>query len=303
MRTDGVADRLKGAIGLGAIVASIVCGGTGALVCSSANAASSAALAALPPALGRYYDAENRAVADAYAERARAKGLVPSRSETCFLPTGATSARPTVLAVPPLSAAAIRQREAAVAEIDAYLDPATSAAALRARTIGLQTAANAHGQGDLFVEDVAARLAQAIPGATDSARARALADARPIVRKLIDILTQDVTRQRTDTVDATALADRVRLAPGAAGPPSCSEPAIFERSAATPAANASGASDARAIELSAKARAAVAANPIAVLDAMRIAIDARDAREAVRARSELERAARNFIRQTAEGRL
>jgi hypothetical protein len=297
MRADGVADRLKGAIGLGAIVASIVCGRACASGCKPASAAPNATLAALPRALGRYYAAENRAVIDAYAERARANGLVPSRSETCVLPTGAASTRPTVLAVPPLSVSAIRQREAAVAEIAAYLDAATSAAELRARTIALQAAANEHGQGDLFVEDVAAGLAKAIPGAA----------ARPIVRKLIAVLKDDVTRQRADTIDATALAYRVSLAVGtrAAGarPPPCSEPAIFDRSADTPAANAARSSEPRAIELRTRARAAVAADPRAVVDAMQRAIDATDARAALRARSKLERAAQRFVRQTAEGRL
>jgi len=200
------------------------------------------------------------------------------------------------LAVPPLSVSAIRQREAAVAEIEAYLDVATSAAELRARTTGLQAAANEHGQGDLFVEDVAARLARAIPGS----------GARPIVRDLIVILTADVTRQRADTIDATALAYRVWLAGGTkagGGAPPCSEPAVFERSPDTPAASAARSSEPRAIELRTRARAAVAADPRAVLDAMRIALDVTDAGAAVRARSRLERTAQNFIRQTAEGRL
>jgi len=297
MRTDGVADRLKGAIGLSAIVASVLCGPAGATDCSAANDAPSDTLAALPGALGHYYDAENRAVIDAYTERARANGLAPSRSETCVLPTGAESTRPTVLAVPPLSVSAIRQREAAVAEIDAYLDSATSAAKLRARTVALQEAANEHGQGDLFVEDVAARLAQALPGAA----------ARPIVRKLIGILRDDVTRQRTDTIDATALAYRVWLGAdtrdAGAEPPACSEPAIFDRSAEMPAVNPTRSSEPRVIELRTRARAAVAANPRAVVNAMQLAIDATDARAAVRARSTLERAARSFVRQTAEGRL
>jgi hypothetical protein len=247
-------------------------------------------------ALEKYYQAENDGTSDAYSERSQAHGLTAGRTETCRLPTGALSKRPTVLANPPISPSAIRQREALVAAIGAYLSTlmavaggsstdviSASLADLKSQTVHLQKAANEHDQGDLFVEDAAAELGNAIDGLKIPERAqmtRKLHVTDAIVRHLTAILAADVARQRVDTIDATTLAYDVWLSRLHAtrsagdhlqggGPPFCSEPAIFDRSGSQgDGAKENPSLDPRGAQLRYRMNAARGADPASVLRAM-----------------------------------
>jgi hypothetical protein len=223
---------------------------------AAAVAALESATAAAARAFGSYYRAENDGVVDAYIERSQRNGLPVSRVERCLLATGALSRRPSILANPPVSPSAIRQRSAAVAAIGAYLSTlaavaggsdegviVASLANLRSQATDLRRAANVHDQGDLFLEDTASQIDEDInPLNNDSERAQIARQLRAIeapIRRLTAILAADVDRQRVDTVDAATLAfdlwqARLQGKPSAAahtrtGPPFCSEPSIFQR--------------------------------------------------------------------------
>ena len=285
-------------------------------------AASSASVAAR--ALEQYYQAENDGVADAYIERSLHRGVPVAQTETCRLPTGALSSRPTVLTNPPLSASAIRQRGALVAALGAYLstlaaaaggsttDDAMSAslATLKSRTVALQKAANEHNRGDLFIEDGSTELSKAVDRLDEDQRnvqqmTQQLVQTDAIVRHLTAIAAADVARQRIDTIDATTLAYNIRRsrladrrnsgAPmNTPRPPFCSEPAIFERSNyQNDDATKASSSDPSDVRLRNRMDAARVADPDSVLraivalddDEMRLLENPGDAENAAKARA------------------
>ncbi|GAC1496553.1 MAG: hypothetical protein NVS1B2_17170 [Vulcanimicrobiaceae bacterium] len=234
-------------------------GGSGVSSSSDAAAIRSTTQAAAH-ALGRYYEAVNDGVRDAYVSRALARRTRPGASERCRLPSGGSSTRPTVLANPVLARAAVAQRVRLASTIGAYEtmlvamshgfeSPEVRDAArdVQQELVGLRAAANTHAQGDLFLEDAVHALSDEsgrfTQGGDHAERLRAITGADITVRKLIGILATDVARQRVDTVDAAALAYRetlsyARRARAPAAPsrkrvsedvPFCSEPAIYAR--------------------------------------------------------------------------
>ena len=162
-------------------------------------------------------------------ERARGAGRAAARTETCLLPTGATSVRATVLGNPPLSASAIRQRQTLVAAIGAYASTLAAVAEgsgaevvsasliySKSRAVAFRKAASVHAAGDLFVADESSQFANAIAridrAGPKDALAQQLARAGTLARRLNTIVATDVARQRGESIDATTLAYETWLA-------------------------------------------------------------------------------------------
>lgn len=256
-----MAYRLSAAAVVG-VLALLACGTWGAAGSGSTPATVitlRAAMRVAQSAFGRYYDVANDAASEAFVSRALARGMPVGRSERCLLPDGRSSTRPTVLANPLLAASSIRQRMALVSTVGAYdvsLEARASAADLSVvnqadrelydRLATLDAVANTHAQGDLFIEDLARALTRELDRAgfrNETVRRPEIDATEGIVRKLLDVLSTDVARQRIDTVDAAALAYRSWAiftkaahaghsgAHGTADPPSCSEPTIYARDA------------------------------------------------------------------------
>jgi len=325
-----VAHRLNRALGVAVLVSLVACWTNPKYPSYDASGASAlaASMADVTRSFGQYYRVENHAVTAAYVERSRANGRSAGRSEPCLLPDGSVSRRPSVVANPPLSEAAIRQREDSVAAIESYLDALVAftddsapdmgsgrIADLRDRAADLQRAARNHDRGDLFIEDTASALGRAVKKLNDGSAGPSLVPAFEAVdtplRKLISIMTADAERQRADTVDATTLAyevwrEQLRRMPsqGPSAPPFCSEPAIFRRPGPIAAKRPAEARGARLWSTMAAARDA---DPEPVLRAMASLDDAEmrlltappdseAAGRAVIARARLEQAARAFVR-------
>jgi len=242
-------------------------------------------------AFARYYQVENTAAVDAYGERMRANGLPTEGAQTCRLPTGALSHRPSVLANPPFSTVAIRQREAAVAAIGNYMAAVTAVAdgasadtiaavivALKSRATDLQQAARRHDQGDLFIEDIASAFDTGVESLNENSErlqiVRRLRIVDAPVRHLMAVVNADAARQRTATTAATTLAYTVWRAgtnPGASRdtePPFCSEPAIFPQPDSVSVVDASRPTDPHGARLWSAMHAVRSADPLSVLSAM-----------------------------------
>jgi len=286
-------------------------------------------------AFARYYQVENTAAANAYVEKMRMNGLPTDGAQTCRLTTGALSRRPSVLANLPFSTVAIRQREAAVAAVGAYLVAVTAVADgssadsiaaaigdLKARAIDLRQAARRHGQGDLFIEDIAAAFASGVESLNEiSERLQKVREFRMVdapLRRLMAVVKADAARQRTAATAATTLAYAVwrsgqhaGAGPGAprdTKPPFCSEPATFPQpDSAGAVADASRPRDPHGASLWSARNAARGANPVSVLSAMASLDDAEmqllgepgndgDAERAGDARKRFERDAQAFAR-------
>lgn len=242
----------------------------------------------------RYYQAENDGAVDAYIERSKRRGVSAGRTETCHLPNGAPSSRPTVIANPPISASSIRQRVELVATIGAYLGTlaalaenadadvlSASLSSLKSRTSALLKAANQHAQGDLFIDEAANSLAKAVDGLREEQRSgvasREIVQVDAIVRRLLAILAADAARQRVATGDATKLAygswlenqNGSAARERALGPPFCSEPTLPKfANDPSEAALAAVPTDPTGKRLRERLKAASAADPTAVVTAM-----------------------------------
>jgi len=286
-------------------------------------------------AFGRYYQIENTAAANAYVERMRANGLPTDRAQTCRLATGALSRRPSVLANPPFSPVAIRQRETAVAAIGTYITVVTAVADgvsaekiaaaiadLKAGATDLQQAARRHAQGDLFIEDIASAFDSGVQRLNEiSERLQKVQKFRMVdasVQRLMAVLKEDAARQRTATTAATTLAYAVwrseqhaGAGPGASRdtePPFCSEPAIFPQPDSVGAvADAGRPTDPHGARLWSAMNAARGADPVSMLRAMASLDDAEmqllgepgndgDAARAEDARKQFEHDAQAFVR-------
>jgi len=247
-------------------------------------------------AFARYYQIENTAAANAYVDKMRANGMPTDRAQTCRLATGVLSRRPSVLANPPLSTVAIRQRESAVAAVGAYITAvmavaegasadniAAAIADLRTRATDLQQAARRHDQGDLFIEDVASAFGKGLESLNENSerlqRVRQLRMVDAPVRYLMSVVKADAARQRTATTAAATLAYTVWRSGQHAGagrdtsrdtePPFCSEPAIFPQlDSVGSVADAGRPTNPHGARLWSAMNAARGADPVSVLSAM-----------------------------------
>jgi len=286
-------------------------------------------------AFARYYLVENTAAADAYVERMRANGLPTGGAQTCRLPTGALSRRPSALANPPFATVAIRQREAAVAAVGAYIIAVTAVADgasadkiaaaiadLKARATDLQQAARRHDQGDLFIEDIASAFDTGVESLSETSerlqKVRRLQMVDAPVRRLMAVVKADAAQQRRATTAATTLAYTVWRSGQHAGarrgdsrdtePPFCSEPVIFAQPDSVGAvADAVRPTDAHGARLWSAMNTARSADPVSVLSAMASLDDAEmqllgergndgDAERARAARKRFEHDAQAFAR-------
>ncbi|MGP6157004.1 MAG: hypothetical protein ACLPYS_05745 [Vulcanimicrobiaceae bacterium] len=173
--------------------------------------------------MGAVYEAVNRATVDAYFVGALLNPRQPVGGlEPCLRTDNRMASRPSPLANPPFPESSIAQRRGLAAALAAYdvalasFAGAEPSAATQVATSELQhaafelkAAANAHAQGDLFIEDLAAMfsgIAGKLAGARDRDAARLVArDAEPTVAKLNSILAADVARQRSAALSAAHL--------------------------------------------------------------------------------------------------
>lgn len=169
------------------------------------------------------YGALNDATIDAYL----VDGLLhPTPSggtgEPCMKTDNSVASRPSVLANPPLAESSIAQRSRLIQALAAYdvaiasqvdneshVGASIAISDLQRVAFALNAAANAHAQGDLFIEDPASRLAAA---ATKLLGARSRGDvkrivlkANPIIVKLGNVLAVDVAQRHTEASNASRL--------------------------------------------------------------------------------------------------
>jgi hypothetical protein len=168
------------------------------------------------------YRALNAAVVDSYVAGAL---LDPRRSigagQPCIDPDNSLGSRPSPLVNPPLAESSIEQRSRLAETLGTYdvalasFVEAEPSAASRVATSELQrsvfelsVAANAHAQGDLFIEDLAAKLAASaarLAAAPNRGAVRLIArDASPTIRKLTAVLAADVAKRHAEGLNAAS---------------------------------------------------------------------------------------------------
>ena len=170
-----------------------------------------------------YYALADVGTREASRARNLARRATAGASERCRLSDGETSTRPPIVAIAPLSPAAIAQRVALVRTLGAFQtlvaglaegtpegDLALASHDARRDVTTLDKVAHTHERGDLGIEGVADALqseARISPESGDiGTNARFVAASDPIVRKLIAILGADAARRRRITIDASKLA-------------------------------------------------------------------------------------------------
>jgi hypothetical protein len=172
------------------------------------------AVALAAASVGATYRAIDASAVDAYLAGALLDPTQPiGAAQRCLKTDNSVGRRPTPLANPALAESSIEQRGRLIETLAAYdialasfsageprIDSQIATAELQRAVFQLNVAANAHGPGDLFIEDLASKLtpvAAQLAGARSANDARAVAlGAAPTILKLLTILSADVTQWR-----------------------------------------------------------------------------------------------------------
>jgi hypothetical protein len=175
-----------------------------------------------------------RALDDSSADAYVAATLLDPRqsvgaSQPCLKTDNSMASRPSPLANPPLAALSIAQRARLVESLVSYelalasfaggaprLESSLAASQLQRAVFEFAAAANAHAQGDLFVEDLAAQfnaIAAKLAVASGAGDARRIAlDANPTIAKLLAVLAHDVSQKHAEALAASRSAIALWLA-------------------------------------------------------------------------------------------
>ena len=180
------------------------------------------AVKATATAIGALYRSIDDATTDAYvAQTVLDPTLALGTSERCMNTDNRVSTRPSALMNPPLAASSIEQRARLVAVLGAYEVSIASLAGsaskiesvldvrdLQRDVFELNAAANAHAQGDLFVEDAASKFGSIAAQLGNGDRARAhsvVAAADPFIARLGTIFLADAAQHRAQALGVIRL--------------------------------------------------------------------------------------------------
>jgi hypothetical protein len=184
------------------------------------SAPNDAAVALIAPAIAAEYRAIDDAAVEAYIATSLVHHMQPSGSQPCLMTDNSLSRRVSPLANPPLAETSIAQRARLAETLAAYESALASftdgspQVAREIATADLQRAASrfseaaqAHAQGDLFVEDIAATLGT-VSGRLDNVRGRDelrqfVREENPAIVKMLSILGDDVSRKHAEALGAS----------------------------------------------------------------------------------------------------